>query len=190
MPPSERKARERKQRRERIIVTARQVAEAEGWSAVTTRRLATEIDYSQPVLYSHFRDMEAIRAAVAEVGFGELAEELASARRRGRTPTSALGRVARAYLAFADANPALYDAMFTMRSDLQFASADTPPKLQAGFGELRAALEPVVGSHQIGLRTETFWATLHGLVTLTRAGRLPVSAQEARLRLLLAQLAA
>jgi hypothetical protein len=26
----------------------------EGWDAVTTRRLSTEIEYSQPVLYKHF----------------------------------------------------------------------------------------------------------------------------------------
>ena len=37
-------------RRQWIISTARTLAEAEGWDAVTTRRLSIEIEYSQPVL--------------------------------------------------------------------------------------------------------------------------------------------
>jgi Bacterial regulatory proteins, tetR family len=36
-----------------IITTARKLAEAEGWDAVTTRRLSSQIEYSQPVLYKH-----------------------------------------------------------------------------------------------------------------------------------------
>jgi AcrR family transcriptional regulator len=50
------------------------LAEAEGWDAVTTRRLATEIESSQPVLYSHFKGKDAIMAAVAVQGFAELRE--------------------------------------------------------------------------------------------------------------------
>ena len=46
----ERKERQRAERYELILATARDLAEAEGWDAVTTRRLAGLIDYSQPVL--------------------------------------------------------------------------------------------------------------------------------------------
>ena len=69
----DRRARERAARRRLIVDTARQLAEAEGWNAVTTRRLSTEIEYSQPVLYKHFSGMDQIAAAVAVDGFGELA---------------------------------------------------------------------------------------------------------------------
>jgi hypothetical protein len=48
-----RRERERAERERLIVTAARKLAEAEGWDAVTTRRLAAEIDYSQPVLYSH-----------------------------------------------------------------------------------------------------------------------------------------
>ena len=39
---------------------------------MTIRRLADEIEYSQPVLYSHFENRDAIVAAVAVEGFLEL----------------------------------------------------------------------------------------------------------------------
>ena len=61
---------ERAQRRELIVNAARELAESEGWEAVTTRRLADRIEYSQPVLYSHFEDKHAIVSAVASRGLG------------------------------------------------------------------------------------------------------------------------
>ena len=82
---SERRAREQAERRRLIISTARRLAEAEGWEAVTTRRLSEEIEYSQPVLYKHFAGMDRIAEAVAIDGFAELAETLSRAR-RGRRP--------------------------------------------------------------------------------------------------------
>jgi len=69
---AERKGRERSEREHRIVAAARVIAEREGWDAVTIRRLADEIEYSQPVLYSHFANRDAIVAAVAVEGFKEL----------------------------------------------------------------------------------------------------------------------
>jgi AcrR family transcriptional regulator len=83
MTIEDRRARERAARRQLITSTARKLAEEEGWDAVTTRRLSTEIEYSQPVLYKHFSSMEGVTASVAVQGFGELAEALAAAPRGG-----------------------------------------------------------------------------------------------------------
>ena len=41
-------------RRDRVLDDARRIAEAEGWEAVTIRRLATELGLTQPVLYTAF----------------------------------------------------------------------------------------------------------------------------------------
>jgi len=60
----ERKERERAARHRLIVATARDLAEAQGWDAVTTRLLAERIEYSQPVLYSHFRGKREIIGAV------------------------------------------------------------------------------------------------------------------------------
>src|SRR5215472_7955618 len=80
MAIDDRRERGRAARRRLIITTARKLAEAEGWDAVTTRRLSTEIEYSQPVLYKHFTGMEQIAEAVALDGFDELAEVIRAAR--------------------------------------------------------------------------------------------------------------
>jgi AcrR family transcriptional regulator len=187
VPIQERRARERAARRRLIVDSARQLAEAEGWDAVTTRRLSTEIEYSQPVLYKHFSSMDAVAAAVALDGFGELAGLLHAARADAETPADALTRIAHAYLDFARANPAVYDAMFTGRSTLRFAAEDTPAELVTAFGELREVVSEAGGSADADTLTEVFWAALHGLTTLGRGGRLRPDFQRERVDLLIAQ---
>ena len=172
--------------RERLIVhAARELAEAEGWDAVTTRRLAERIEYSQPVLYSHFKGKDAIMAAVALEGFAELAADLRAARTKTTDPRASLAEVAAAYARFAETRPVLYEAMFTHTVDLTFASPQTPAPLREGFGELREAIRPLVGDDDLDVGTEVFWAGLHGLMTLTRGGRLRREDHEQRLALLL-----
>ena len=190
MAVERRRARERAARHQLIIQTARQIAEADGWDAVTTRRLAETIEYSQPVLYSHFANKDAIVAAVAIDGFTELAERLHQARRTAADHQQALAGVAQAYLDFGLANPALYDAMFRLDIGLAFGQTEAPQPLHAGFDELRAAVAPLAGDRHLDTFTEVFWSALHGLVSLTRAGRLRESQAALRLPMLLAQLQA
>lgn len=187
MAIGDRQLRDRAARRRLITATARRIAEREGWGAVTTRRLSTEIEYSQPVLYKHFASMEDIAEAVALEGFGELAETLAAARHGVRAPEEALGRVARAYCAFASENPALYDAMFTRATQLRFGAGHIPAPLSAGFAELRAAVMAVADERDVETVTEVLWAALHGLATLGRSDRLRAGRDADRIELLVAQ---
>lgn len=184
MAIEDRRERERDARRRLIIDTARRLAETEGWDAVTTRRLATEIEYSQPVLYKHFAGMDHIAEAVAIEGFGELGEVVRAARAGAGTPGDALTQLANAYLNFARDNPAVYDAMFTRATTLHFGAQDTPEQLTAAFDGLREAVGMVADHRDVDVVTETFWAALHGLVTLTRGGRLRPGYEAERVRLL------
>jgi len=183
----DRRERERAERRRLIITTARALAEAEGWDAVTTRRLSTEIEYSQPVLYKHFTGMEQIAEAIAIDGFGELAAVMAGARADAAEADDALTRIAQAYYDFARDNPAVYDAMFTRATTLRFAAEDTPPPLTAAFAELRHGVSRIAGDQDADTLTEVLFSALHGLVTLSRAGRLRPDHDAQRLELLVDQ---
>jgi AcrR family transcriptional regulator len=181
-----RRDRERAQRHQLIIEAARELAETEGWDSVTTRRLAERVEYSQPVLYTHFDGKDAIVRAVAIEGFGELADALRRARlAAGDGTPDTLRAVGHAYLEFAARSPALYQAMFVMPTDIRFASDETPPPLRAGFGELVAALPS--GTADRELVAEVIWAALHGLAVLTATGRIPPTAERERLDLLVAR---
>jgi len=183
----DRRQRERVARRRLILATARTLAESEGWDAVTTRRLSTEIEYSQPVLYKHFASMEDIVEAVAVEGFGELAEALRAARRGSGPPGDELRRVAVAFSDFAKRNPALYDAMFTRSLRLRFAAEDTPTPLVDAFSELREAVATVAAWPDVDTATEVLWAALHGLATLDRSDRLRPGRAAERIEILVAR---
>ncbi|WP_329045571.1 TetR/AcrR family transcriptional regulator [Streptomyces sp. NBC_01422] len=190
MSVQERKQRERAERERLIVATARELAEESGWDAVTTRRLAERIEYSQPVLYSHFRGKREIIGAVALQGAAELAVALRAATSAVDGPRARVTALARGYLDFAARNPAVYDALFQLDGGLAYAQEDTPEPLKDGFAALLETLGEVAGDGvQPGLFTEVFWASLHGLATLTRAGRLLPEDAEPRVELLVDRLA-
>lgn len=178
---AERKLRDRQARRAQIISAARRIAELEGWSSVTVRRLSDEISYSQPVLYSHFENREAILAAVAIEGFHELGLALEKARKHARSG-HAIASVAGAYLDFATSAQALYEVMFSLSLGLPFADAATPPELRFAFSQLME-LFPGHGSKS-EILSELFWAALHGIADLTRTMRFPRSHQKERVKAL------
>ncbi|MGA1811317.1 TetR/AcrR family transcriptional regulator [Frondihabitans sp. 4ASC-45] len=186
MTIEERRARDRSARRRLITTAARSIAESEGWEAVTTRRLSTEIEYSQPVIYKHFASLDDIADAVALEGFEELFEALHEARVTAASG-DALSAVAHRYAAFATDAPAVYDAMFSRTSRLHFGSGSASslsPAPSSAFAELRAAVEPHAGDADVEMLTEVLWASLHGLVELQRGARLRPDHQEARILLL------
>jgi AcrR family transcriptional regulator len=188
MPISERRDRDRAQRHKLILRAAREIAEKEGWAAVTTRRLAERVEYSQPVLYSHFENRDAIVRAVMIEGFAELSACLNAARVAAKSGARALQALMEAYLEFAETRPALYLAMFVLPTAVKFASAETPPSLRAAFAEFVAVLR-TFDPHP-DLRAEILWSALHGMVVLTQAHRIPAEGRQARLDLLAAQIVA
>ena len=176
---AERKLRDKQARRAQIISAARQIAELEGWSNVTVRRLSDEISYSQPVLYAHFGSREGILAAVAIEGFQEMGLALEKARKPvkgGNTVES----VAAAYLKFAASSPALYEVMFSLGLSVPFDDAATPPELRFAFAQLLELFERQGTKSEV--LSELFWASLHGIAELTRTKRLPRSRRRERVK--------
>lgn len=186
MATQQRKERERAQRESLIVEAAREMAEADGWASVTVRKLAERIEYSQPVLYSHFAGRSAIVDAVALQGCVELAAILEKAGVAG-PEGGGLAAVARAYLDFATAQPAVFEAIFSLAEGLPFGP-DAPEPLKAAFAALYRVFAPLAGEGQDPeTLTETGWAAIHGLALLDRNGRLRPGLQTERLEILVRQ---
>jgi AcrR family transcriptional regulator len=182
MSISERKERQRAERYDLILSVARELAETEGWEAVTTRRLAALIDYSQPVLYSHFKGKADIMAAVATKGFEELAARLSAATTNVPEAQDILRNVCAAYLDFAHSQPVVYEAMFVLPSEIAFASEHTPAALNSAFAALVTALGPE--RQNSAFLAEVLWSALHGMVVLRQSQRIPERGADVRLDIL------
>jgi AcrR family transcriptional regulator len=157
-------------RRDQITRAARDLAGSEGWTAVTMRRLATEIGVTQPVLYSAFAGgRQAVIDAVAVGGFAAMAAALEAV---DAEPLARIG----AYLDFAVGQPQVYEAMFSMPSGLRFGGDGGPEPLRRAFAALRDVFPGPDDT-----TAEVAWAAVHGLATLQISGRLPGSRAQARL---------
>jgi len=178
---AERKQRDRQARRALIISAARRIAELEGWSNVTVRRLSDEISYSQPVLYSHFESRDEILTAAAIEGFLEIGLALEKARKRAKRGNP-VESVAAAYLEFAASSPALYEVMFSLGLSVPFDDPATPPELHFAFSQLMELFQGQSSKSEV--ISELFWASLHGIAELTRTKRFPRSRQKKRVRAL------
>ncbi len=168
-------------RRQSILRQARALAADAGWAAVTVRAVAARVGLNPPALYEQFAGGKAdLLAAVAIEGFGELADVLEQAATDQDEPLLA---IAEAYWRFARDEPALYKLMFHHRLELVFATDGTPPQVRRGFAVLRQAIASRIrgGEHDAELVTEAWWASVHGVVSLTLSHRVRPGAEHARL---------
>jgi len=176
MPRSAQDIERIRERELRIVRTAREIAEQDGWTALTVRRLADAIGVSQPILYRHFpggRD-EIVDRVVVD-GYAELVAAMDVPGEGAET----LPALVAAYLAFAREHPAVYEAMASFRTGIVFASSDTPAILRRGF----AMLENAVGgtdARDRAVRAELLWSTLHGISRFAAHDRLDAALDDVR----------
>lgn len=170
MPTGSRRARERASTRERIIEAALHVLEAEGAAALTIRRIATDIEYSAPVVYQHFANKDALVLELVAYGhrlmlaaFHQAAEEPGIDRR--------MTRIASEYVRFAGEHPHLFEVM---------------NGTAVGADERRRAAEPAIDVLKDLLTTwsdtydvvladpgeacEIIWGALYGIASLAPLG--------------------
>ena len=114
-----------------------------------------------------------------------------AARKGAGRPSAELRAVARAYTDFAGANPALYEAMFTLAVDLGVRLSPTrktrrPRPLARSVTRWPHWLATVTWKRS----PRSPGSALHGLVTLSRAGRLRPDYYDQRLAMIVDQLGA
>jgi AcrR family transcriptional regulator len=164
--------------RARLCAVAQKRFAKDGVEGVSMRQLAEALGCSPMTPYRYFRNKEEILAAVRAAAFDRFASALEEAARKTRGDLRAGGEaMGEAYIRFALAEPDAYRMMF----DLSQPHPDRYPDLVRASARARhmmsAALEALVeagifvGDAQ--LLGYVFWATMHGLVVLHLAGKLP-----------------
>jgi AcrR family transcriptional regulator len=160
--------------RQDILDAARDIATQDGWQALTIRKIADRIAYSVPTIYEHFESKEALLVELMRDGFRLLADALREVS-PGEDPEARLVAVATAYWDFAFQNPALYQVMHEL-GGVTFGTPQTPPAALDAFNVLSKAVQAAVpdGARFANLddEVERLWATLHGFISLTMAGRI------------------
>ncbi|MFN3523653.1 MAG: TetR/AcrR family transcriptional regulator [Phenylobacterium sp.] len=157
--------------RAELLQHARAILEEAGLGALNLRSLAARAGIAPGSVYHHYASKAALLAGLAAEGYRELQAELEKVSREA--PQGARIRTcARAYFAFARAQPALYGLMHD-------AAVMSDPEVRAAMARAFAVLEELVGValnpiqprtpeelHKVALAV---WACGHGAAAMTLA---------------------
>jgi AcrR family transcriptional regulator len=181
----ERRQRERQQLKNGILAAAREIAATEGWRAVTIRKIAERIEYSPPVLYEYFDSKDDILLELVRLGYARQLEAVEAAREASLgEPEEALLAMVRAWCDFAFRSPDLYQVMYGL-GGVSFPVTELQKEGEK-IGEVIAeVIEEILRKNgkeveDVWERVTLGWGTLHGLVSLAMAGRIPGGNEEAQ----------
>jgi AcrR family transcriptional regulator len=158
-----------------ILAAATELAAAEGWPGVTMRKVADRVNYSHPALYAYFATKDDLLLALLHEGLTLYTAELQAAVDSAPTPEDAVLAMADVLWEFPWRHQELYQVMHGL-GGVAFANAETRAEGQAAVAPGLAVVAPLLAQHGRDPRDAErlcvlFWCTMHGLVSLTMAGR-------------------
>ncbi len=174
MGTTERREREKQELRTRILDAARELFAAEGYEAVTMRKIAERIEYSPTAIYAHFKDKNALIRELCEGDFLTFAQKFVEFL-AVPDPIERLRLAGAAYVDFAIENPQHYRLMFMTErppiEDEDDSHANDPARNAYAFLASTVAEAMAAGAFRAELTdsdlvAQTIWAALHGLVSL------------------------
>src|SRR6201991_127723 len=167
---SDRKIRQKEEVRTSILDTAWEMVVSEGWHSFSIRKIADAIEYSVPVIYSHFENKDAILLEFNRKGFQLLTDALAAAKAGKQNPADQIRAMGRAYWDFAFNNKEYYQLMF----GLGIPTCETVSKIRAMISFNEVITTSIVAMVPAGqklpfdpfLKYQSFWSMMHGLVSI------------------------
>jgi AcrR family transcriptional regulator len=177
---AERRQEEKERRRAEIVDAAEAAGREVGLDALTMAAVARRARLSRALLYVYFQDRSDLMFGLAERAMGMLHTRFIEAAERHRTGLEQVSAIGRAYVAFSQEFPVLFDAL--ARCELHSPEpTDGSPAEQAcalGGDRLQATLVACIeqgvsdGSVRadIGspmLMSVTLWGFMHGIIQLT-----------------------
>jgi len=172
---TERKLRQKAEVRTSILQAGWQLVLEEGWQCLSIRKIADAIEYSVPVIYTHFENKEAILLEFTKEGFRLLNKQLLEAKARHPEASKQLEAMAYAYWNFAFTNKEYYQVMYGLGMPTCETVRQVPEVgkftevMQETVKDLiKSSKNPEVDSF---LKFQTYWSMLHGLVSINLMGR-------------------
>lgn len=185
MGSAERKERDKQEMKELILSAAKKLFIKEGFSNVTIRRIADEIEYSPATVYLYFKDKNSILYALQAVGFQELFGRM-KVLEAIKNPAEKLRASGRVYIDFALENPELYDLMFIMMAPMDADECEDEWKLgMSSYEVLQKIVQQNVDEGYLKTKDAqvacfALWSMVHGAVSIFIRNRAPLMMKDQR----------
>jgi AcrR family transcriptional regulator len=152
--------------REALVLQGLSSLEASDKADVSLRELARQVGVSANAVYRHFANKEALLAALAAEGFRRLYAAQVQAAMAGPDMKKGMHQAGRAYVQFAQDNPALFRLMFS-RLTSSHATDELKEAANASFETLQTAAAQLEGlpltDPQVTVSAMAAWSLVHGL---------------------------
>ncbi len=180
MGTTERRRREKKQRKEQILNTARELLLRDGHNAVSMNRIARKAELSVGTLYLYFASREELFATLQEEGLDLLYDTIKEASEKKGSPAKRLHHIAAAYRVFSEEQKNYFDIInsFLTSQDIVFspemkARVDMHGDnilscVDAVIKELAKEMQAKAGEDVIRRSSLTFWGNLHGVLIMRK----------------------
>ena len=165
----ERRERLKKQVRQDIIQTAREIAREDGWPAVSIRKIADVIEYSPPILYEYFDSKDKLMEVIRAAGFEALRDEYDRIKNLYRNPEKQLIEVAQSIWNFSVEQPEVFQLMFNLEGAFCQSKQIYGQEMDIGGNvvwEMIAALRPK-SADMISKTYYEWWCLTFGFIAMT-----------------------
>jgi TetR/AcrR family transcriptional regulator len=177
---AERRLEEKERRRAEIVDAAEAAGREVGLDALTMDDVARRARLSRALLYVYFQDRSDLMFGLAERAMNMLHARFVEAAERNKTGLEQVSAIGRAYVAFSQEFPTLFDAL--ARCELESPDpAQCSPSEQACLAGGDKLQRQLVASIETGVRdgsiraditspvlmSVTLWGFMHGIIQLT-----------------------
>ena len=165
--------------KEALIEAGIKILKEEGINALTLRSAARAAGVSHSAPYAHFKDKQALLAAISTRGFHRLFGELIQAgHKHAEDPRALLLETGWAYVEFARSEPAFFKLMFSGILENEHSYPDFMKAVQLTFSKLVEVVETGQDANILpaGKPDETaiaIWSLVHGFISLYQEHQLP-----------------
>lgn len=172
MGTKERRAREKEQLRQQILVAARKLFVNDGYENVSMRKIADQIEYSPTTIYLYFKDKADLLDSVCKETLLNLLNTLEELKRNNTDPIETLRKSGRAYVEFGLKYPQDYKLTFVIRPQFQRGlGLDEGSVGERVFNYLRAMVSECTQQkkfRQVDVETtgQVMWSAVHGVTLL------------------------
>lgn len=161
-----------------IVEAARQVLLSDGYRNFSLRKIARTIDVSATSIYLHFENKDDLVHTLIEEAIQRLNSRLEKVIATGTDPIERLEALAREYVDFALNYPREYQVIYLVSSDeMTRYPKEKFRKARKGYELVIKVLQQgveagLIAEDQPRLAAYTFWAQLHGVMSVVLSKRL------------------
>ena len=179
----QRKNREREEMKDLILDAAKRISIEEGFSRVSIRKIAEEIEYSPGTIYLYFKNRDEILFELHNLAFQKFYKEQLKINHIAE-PLEKLREHGRVYIRFGLDNPDLYELMFIVQAPgNEIETSQSWNEGMKTFDFLRSNIQECLDAgyfkgSDVNTLSIAMWSLVHGIVSLYLRKRMAMVPKE------------